>query len=147
MDQEFRGSLAGGSVSGSFMSLQSRCWTGLQSCQSLIGAERSSSVSLAWLLTEDFSSLLSDGRGFTSFPCGSLYRWMSSSHGNWLPPKTSEPEEKASRNPQCLLFFYFFLRFTFIIYLFIFGHLTGMQDLSSPTRDRTCAPCSGSTES
>ena len=28
-----------------------------------------------------------------------------------------------------------------------FGHAGGMQDLSSPTRDWTCAPCSGSTES
>ena len=36
----------------------------------------------------------------------------------------------------------------FILFYFIFlAMLRGLQDLSSPTRDRTCAPCSGSSES
>ena len=30
---------------------------------------------------------------------------------------------------------------------FFFAVLRGMGDLSSPTRDQTCGPCSGSTES
>ena len=31
--------------------------------------------------------------------------------------------------------------------LFFLATLRGLSDLSSPTRDRTCAPCSGSVES
>ena len=35
----------------------------------------------------------------------------------------------------------------FLIYFFFLATLRGLQDLSSPTRDRTRAPCSGSAES
>ena len=39
-----------------------------------------------------------------------------------------------------------FMLFTFInIFFFFLAAPTGMWDLGSPTRDRTCAPCSGST--
>ena len=44
--------------------------------------------------------------------------------------------------------FLFFLIFKYFkIYIYFLAALQGLRDLSSPTRDRTHAPCSGSAES
>ena len=49
------------------------------------------------------------------------------------------------------LFYFYLLIYLFLIILFYFiaflAAWHGMRDLSSPTRDRTHAPCIGSTES
>ena len=39
------------------------------------------------------------------------------------------------------------LSFSFLSFLFFFATPNRMWDLTFPSRDRTCAPCSGSTES
>ena len=78
---------------------------------------------------------------FKLIKCGHWHLWGK----KWFKKWDSEYKEVLEILKPIYLLIFFFFFFFFLLNFLAAQHC--MWDLSCPTRDRTCAPCSGSTES